>query len=63
MSPLLITAPIGCFLIGFFLGLDIGWDRGAKLMENTMRGHAIKHGTAYYHPQTGAFTWKDENKP
>jgi hypothetical protein len=32
--------------------------RGARDVEQ----EAIKHGHAYYHPETGAFTWKEAVK-
>lgn len=38
------------------VGLLIGEDAGEKAMQS----EAIKHGAAYYHPETGEFTWKGE---
>lgn len=34
---------------------------GCDMTCNYQRNaEVIKHGAAYYHPETGAFTWKDE---
>lgn len=47
------------FVIGLFLASVFWW----SVFENTTHSDAeiIKHGAAYYHPETGAFTWKDSD--
>lgn len=48
-NALIISIMVGLALLGVIFGVTVG--------ENAVRRDAIKHGAAYYHPQTGAFTW------
>ncbi len=46
-------------LAGFFFAVICACAvRGCETED--WKRESIKHGAAYYHPETGAFTWKDE---
>ena len=49
---------IGLAIMGFILGFLIG----ASATAEVSKGEAIKYHHAYYHQQTGEFTWKKECK-
>lgn len=38
--------------------LIFGMFLGQMIIRDILRADAIKHGVAYYHPETGEFTWK-----
>jgi len=46
---------IGAFIMGGIAGAVIFKGVGIEV-----RGQAIEHDAAYYHPQTGKFTWRDK---
>ena len=47
-------------LIGAIFGLILGFIIGVSYTAEAYEGEAIKYHHAYYHPQTGEFTWKKE---
>ena len=46
----------------WLLGAVLAVFAGAHIEKQRMEKEIIKHGAAYYHPETGAFTWKDTKK-
>lgn len=45
------------FLVMFCFGAIVGDTMGIR--SGTLKEQAIKSGHAYYHPQTGQFTWHE----
>lgn len=47
---------------GFFLGCAFTFAIMGFAVEHFTKpqSEAIKHGAAYYHPETGAFTWRNQ---
>jgi len=48
------------------VGLDVAllalaFMSGVVLTANHLEGQFIEHGCAYYHPETGDFTWRDDD--
>lgn len=49
------------FMLGFFVGsfvmtLVLCW----VLSDSVHKQQVIEHGAAYYHPETGEFTWRNQ---
>jgi hypothetical protein len=53
LEPILLVAV-------FAIGLGVGCIGTGTLADSFWMRQAIKHGAAYYHPETGEFTWKGE---
>jgi hypothetical protein len=53
-EALIFLAGVGC---GLLIAVICGMPFIATYQETIMR--ATKYGVAYYHPQTGVFTWRD----
>lgn len=49
-------------LISSFISFILGMILAAILMSLEWRKDVIKHGAAYYHSQTGDFTWKTNSR-
>lgn len=52
------------FMEGIFLGAILMFFAMAMCVVafDVQKSDAIKHGAAYYHPETGEFTWKGEEE-
>lgn len=52
---------ITAFILGIALGAMLTGLLFVKCVPSpyVIQSQAIKHGAAYYHPETGIFTWKD----
>lgn len=49
----LFSVAFVCLWIGFIVGGSVA------MIDKVPERQAIEHGHAYYHPETGAFTWRD----
>lgn len=47
------------FWFGFILGCCIVGGMVALMSAGHYRTKAVKHGAAYYHSETGVFTWRE----
>ena len=60
MTQGMFTVYVG--LLMFASGLCLGLAIASNIDVSTMKQQAIDHGAAYYHPETGAFTWRESEK-
>ena len=51
----------GVFVAFIFCTLLLAIHTGPNIRE-LVQEEAIKHNAAYYHPETGVFTWKEDSK-
>jgi hypothetical protein len=45
-------------IVSLFVAALVGTWSGVMLQTKTFQKEAIQHKAAYYHPETGVFTWK-----
>jgi len=53
-----VSEKVAAILIGIILGALVGASGMASFQKFKWERQAIEHKAAYYHPETGAFTWK-----
>lgn len=58
-----VSEKVAAILIGIILGALVGASGMASFQEFKWERQAIEHKAAYYHGETGAFTWKKSERP